>query len=108
MVRRRPRRSASFLGAGTGYGGSCLPKDTQALIARGAELGQQMRILRAVEAVNHDQTRELVRLVDARSADLPERASTVLGLSFKPDTDDVRESPAFRVITALVEAWRAS
>jgi UDPglucose 6-dehydrogenase/GDP-mannose 6-dehydrogenase len=94
---------SSFLGAGTGYGGSCLPKDTQALIARGAELGQEMRILRAVEAVNHDQAGELVRLVTEAVGDLHGARVTVLGLSFKPDTDDVRESPAFRVIPALVE-----
>ena len=93
----------SFLGAGTGYGGSCLPKDTQALIARGAELGQEMRLLRAVEAVNHDQATELVALVERAVGSLTGARIAVLGLSFKPDTDDVRESPAFRVIPALVE-----
>lgn len=93
----------SFLGAGTGYGGSCLPKDTQALIARGAELGQPMRLLRAVEAVNRDQAGELVALVGRALGSLVGSRIAVLGLSFKPDTDDVRESPAFRIIPALIE-----
>ncbi len=95
---------SSFLGAGTGYGGSCLPKDTQALIARGEELGQAMRVLRAVEAVNQDQAAELVRLVAEAVGELRGARITVLGLAFKPDTDDVRESPAFRVIPALLAA----
>ena len=94
---------ASFLAAGTGYGGSCLPKDTQALIARGAELGQPMRILRAVEAVNQAQAGELVTLVERTLGPMAGRRIAVLGLSFKPDTDDVRESPALRVIPALLE-----
>jgi UDPglucose 6-dehydrogenase len=93
----------SFLHAGAGYGGSCLPKDTQALIATGEALGHEMRILRAVDAVNRDQAVELVRLAEGALSDLAGRCVTVLGLAFKPDTDDVRESTAFRVIRALVE-----
>lgn len=105
LVDGTPPRAAisSFLGAGTGYGGSCLPKDTQALIARGTELGQPMRVLRAVEAVNQSQADELVGLVADAVGDLDGARITVLGLAFKPDTDDVRESPAFRVIPALIE-----
>lgn len=98
-----PAPIASFLGAGTGYGGSCLPKDTAALIARGAELGRPMRVLRAVEAVNRERPEELVALVARAVESLAGARIAVLGLSFKPDTDDVRESPAFPVIRRLVE-----
>ena len=94
---------ASFLEAGVGYGGSCLPKDTRALIAHGEQIGQPMRILRAVDAVNRDQAGELVAVVERAVGSLAGTRIAVLGLSFKPDTDDVRESPAFPVIHALVE-----
>ncbi|HUT79294.1 MAG TPA: UDP binding domain-containing protein, partial [Polyangia bacterium] len=93
---------ASFLDAGTGYGGSCLPKDTAAIIARGAELGQPMHVLRAVEMVNRDQPGELVAMVARALGSLEGARIAVLGLSFKPDTDDIRESPSITVIKALI------
>jgi UDPglucose 6-dehydrogenase len=94
---------ATFLEAGAGFGGSCLPKDTAALIARGEELGQSMRVLRAVESVNRDQPDELVALVARTVGSLSGARVAVLGLSFKPDTDDVRESPAFPIIAGLID-----
>jgi UDPglucose 6-dehydrogenase/GDP-mannose 6-dehydrogenase len=93
---------ASFYEAGCGYGGSCLPKDVAALTARGAEAGVPMRVLTAVAEVNQDQPGKLVDLVRDGLGGVTGRRVTVLGLAFKPDTDDVRFSPAFPVIRALL------
>jgi UDPglucose 6-dehydrogenase/GDP-mannose 6-dehydrogenase len=93
---------AAYLKAGSGYGGSCLPKDTQALVGLGRRLGRPMPLLEAVEAVNAGQPGVLVDLVDRELGGVVGRRIGVLGLAFKPDTDDVRESPSFPVIRALV------
>jgi UDPglucose 6-dehydrogenase/GDP-mannose 6-dehydrogenase len=93
---------ASFYEAGCGYGGSCLPKDVAALTARGREIGSPMRVLDAVASVNDDQPARLVDAVRGALGDLPGRRIAVLGLAFKPDTDDVRCSPAFPVIRLLL------
>ena len=85
---------SSFLEAGCGYGGSCLPKDVAALAARGREVGSPMRLLEAVAEVNDQQPARLVELLRRRLGRLAGRRVTVLGLAFKPDTDDVRSSPA--------------
>jgi UDPglucose 6-dehydrogenase len=95
---------SSFLEAGCGFGGSCLPKDVTALVAQGADLGVQTPLLKAVLDVNRDQPQEVVRLVTQRFPDLHGVKATVLGLAFKPDTDDVRESPAFPIIRLLRSA----
>ena len=99
----------SFLAAGCGYGGSCLPKDTQALVAWGAAQGVPMTLLAAVDEVNRTQPGRLVAIVAEELGDLKGRRIGVLGLSFKPGTDDVRESPAFPVIRGLLagraEVW---
>jgi UDPglucose 6-dehydrogenase/GDP-mannose 6-dehydrogenase len=92
---------ASFLEAGCGFGGSCLPKDVTALAAQGESLGVAVPLLRAVLAVNAGQPDELLALVDAHRPRLAGVPVTVLGLAFKPDTDDTRESPAFPVIDRL-------
>lgn len=92
---------ASFLEAGCGFGGSCLPKDVTALAAQGESLGVAVPLLRAVLAVNAGQPDELLALVDAHRPRLAGVPVTVLGLAFKPDTDDTRESPAFPVIARL-------
>jgi UDPglucose 6-dehydrogenase len=93
----------SFLEAGTGFGGSCLPKDVRALIAAGEQLGQPMRVLRAVIETNDAQPDELLRVVETAAGELGSRRVTVLGLAFKPDTDDVRESPSIPIIRRLLE-----
>lgn len=93
----------SFLEAGTGFGGSCLPKDVRALIAAGAQLGQPMRVLRAVIDTNDAQPDEVLRVVEAAAGGLNGRRVAVLGLAFKPDTDDIRESPSVPVIRRLLE-----
>jgi UDPglucose 6-dehydrogenase/GDP-mannose 6-dehydrogenase len=95
---------SSFLEAGCGFGGSCLPKDVTALVAQGADLGVPTPVLKAVLEVNRQQPEEMVRLVKKHFADLRGLDATVLGLAFKPDTDDVRESPAFPIIRLLRSA----
>jgi UDPglucose 6-dehydrogenase/GDP-mannose 6-dehydrogenase len=92
---------ASFLEAGCGFGGSCLPKDAAALAALSAKIGSPTPVLEAVIAVNRRQPAQLVELVVSELGNLTGRRIAVLGLSFKPDTGDVRESPAFPVIEGL-------
>jgi len=95
---------SSFLEAGCGFGGSCLPKDVGALVARGRELGRSTPVLAAVLEVNAHRADELVRVLEQSLGSLENAAVTVLGLAFKPDTDDVRETPALPVIRRLAEA----
>jgi UDPglucose 6-dehydrogenase/GDP-mannose 6-dehydrogenase len=94
----------SFLEAGCGFGGSCLPKDVTALLAQGRGFGLPMPMLSAVLEVNRTQPEELLRLVREHIPDLSGVPVTVLGLAFKPHTDDIRESPAFPVVRALRKA----
>ena len=96
-----PRIGWSFLYAGTGYGGSCFPKDVQALIRTAEEQGTPLRLLKAVEAVNEDQKCVLVRKARARFGSLAGRRFALWGLAFKPNTDDMREAPARAVMQAL-------
>jgi UDPglucose 6-dehydrogenase/GDP-mannose 6-dehydrogenase len=95
---------ASFLEAGCGFGGSCLPKDVTALTAQGRDLGLDMPLLRSVLEVNRTQPEQLFRLATKHFPDLRGKKVTVLGLAFKPDTDDVRESPAFPVLKLFRDA----
>jgi UDPglucose 6-dehydrogenase len=94
----------SFLEAGCGFGGSCLPKDVGALITHGTEAGTSMRLLQAVIDTNIGQPSRLVELVRSGLGTLDGKRVTVLGLAFKPDTDDLRESPAFPIIDQLLSA----
>jgi len=91
----------SFLEAGCGFGGSCLPKDVTALVGQGNDYGLTMPLLASVLEVNRGQPDELMSLIDRHYADLRGVRVTVLGLAFKPDTDDIRESPAFPVVARL-------
>ena len=98
-----PRIGYSFLYAGTGYGGSCFPKDVQALVRTAAEHGQHLRLLEAVEAVNQTQKQVLVRKIVARlGEDLSGKTFAVWGLAFKPETDDMRDAPSRIVIGELL------
>jgi UDPglucose 6-dehydrogenase len=92
----------AFLRAGCGFGGSCLPKDLKALIARGREVGQPMRLLEAILHINEEQPQRLVSLLEKHWPRLNGIRVTVLGLSFKPGTSDVRESPALPLIRELL------
>ena len=91
----------TYLEAGCGFGGSCFPKDVQALVAQGRSAGSPMRILEAVMDVNRTQPHEIVKLLGRRYESLEGVNVTVLGLAFKPGTDDMRESPAIPVVSTL-------
>jgi UDPglucose 6-dehydrogenase/GDP-mannose 6-dehydrogenase len=92
-----------FLEAGCGFGGSCLPKDVRALIAEGERLGLPVPILHAVLDVNERRAGRLVDVLERGVGDLRGRSVAVLGVAFKPDTDDVRESPAIPVTCELLD-----
>ena len=92
----------SFLQAGCGFGGSCLPKDVKALISHGHAVGQEMPVLEATMRVNEGQPERVVSLLGKYWPDLRRVRVAVLGLSFKPDTSDVRESPAFSIVRELL------
>jgi UDPglucose 6-dehydrogenase len=96
------RIGGKFLHAGPGFGGSCFPKDVRALIKTAQDYDVPLRILEAVTAVNDMRKRAMARKVAARFAgSLRGKTVAVLGLSFKPNTDDVREAPSLALITAL-------
>jgi UDPglucose 6-dehydrogenase len=98
-----PRIGFDFLYAGTGYGGSCFPKDVQALIQSGQQQGQDMHILKSVHAVNEHQKTILARKIFRRLGEnLNGQTLAVWGLSFKPGTDDVREAPSRSLIAQLL------
>lgn len=92
----------SFIYPGCGYGGSCFPKDVQALIKTASEFGYESRLLQSVEDVNHAQKEVLVRKIKERfGGDLSGKTFAAWGLAFKPDTDDMRESPAITILKEL-------
>jgi UDPglucose 6-dehydrogenase/GDP-mannose 6-dehydrogenase len=92
---------AAFLQPGCGFGGSCLPKDVQALISHAAGYGLELPVLRAVIRTNLDQPLRLVQLLDKHFSSLEGLRVSVLGLAFKPDTDDLRQSPAIPILQEL-------
>jgi UDPglucose 6-dehydrogenase len=97
------RIGPSFLYAGTGYGGSCFPKDTRALMNIAMDHGSQMRLVEATEKVNQVQRQILVqRLCSRFGHDLRGRRFAIWGLAFKPQTDDMREAPSRSLIRLLV------
>ncbi|WP_373991066.1 UDP-glucose/GDP-mannose dehydrogenase family protein [Duganella sp. BuS-21] len=100
-----PRIGHSFLYAGAGYGGSCFPKDVQALACTARHYTQDLLILRAVEQVNHRQKQVLGQKVLCRfGADLAGKHFAIWGLAFKPNTDDMREAPARVLVRQLIDA----
>ncbi len=97
------RIGAKFLFPGTGYGGSCFPKDVKALLHTGRESGHEPRILAAVEAVNNEQKRVLLPKMEAfYGPSLVGKRIAVWGLAFKPKTDDMREAPSIPVVQELL------
>ena len=97
------RINPAFFRAGIGFGGSCFPKDVKALIRKAEELGEEPRILKAVIEVNERQPLKLIKLLKKHIPNLKGKTIGVLGLAFKPDTDDVRESRAIPIVRALLE-----
>lgn len=91
-----------FLQAGVGYGGSCFPKDTKALLHIAETAGYEFEILRAVIDVNERQKRRVIELLDEHLDDLARRKIALLGLAFKPETDDIREAPSIVVAAELL------
>ncbi|WP_199618161.1 UDP-glucose dehydrogenase family protein [Paenibacillus alkalitolerans] len=97
------RIGPAFLKAGIGYGGSCFPKDTRALIQIAGHVDYEFKLLRSVVEVNQDQRFSVIRKLETIfEGDLQGKTISVWGLSFKPNTDDVRESPALEIIRHLV------
>jgi len=98
---------SAFFGAGCGFGGSCLPKDVKALIAHGERAGSPMPVLAAVMETNQGQPHRIEALLRKHFASLQGIRVAVLGLAFKPDTDDIRETPALPIIRDLLAAGAA-
>ena len=99
------RIGSRFLFAGVGYGGSCFPKDVQAIVQTAGDYGYDFKILKAVEAVNEEQKKLLITMVQKHfGKDLRGKRIAVWGLAFKPNTDDMREAPAVVVIEGLLAA----
>ncbi len=109
MVRRGigsdERIGKRFLFPGIGYGGSCFPKDVQALIKSSEEVDYDFQILKSVEKVNEKQKTHLIPKIQSHfNHDLKGKHFTLWGLAFKPNTDDIREAPAFYIIDSLLKS----
>ncbi|NEQ67155.1 MAG: UDP-glucose/GDP-mannose dehydrogenase family protein [Symploca sp. SIO2D2] len=94
----------TYIEAGCGFGGSCFPKDVKALNSYGEKLGSPMRLLEAVIGVNSEQPEKILSLLGKHVSELKGVNIAVLGLAFKPGTDDIRESPAIPVTQSLLDA----
>jgi len=97
------RIGAKFLNAGIGYGGSCFPKDVQALIKTSDALGVDSQLLRDVETINERQRESFVRKIEKAVGNVRGKKFAVWGLAFKPDTDDMRSAPSIDIINMLLD-----
>jgi UDPglucose 6-dehydrogenase len=97
-----PRIGGLFLKAGLGFGGSCFPKDLKALIKIGEDLGVNMNLLKETDKVNADRVKVFLEKIKKALWILKDKKIAVLGLAFKPDTDDIREAPSIKVIRELL------
>src|SRR5881398_3546871 len=98
------RIGPKFLHAGPGYGGSCFPKDTLALLQTADEAGVDQRIVRTTVEVNDDRKLQMAdRVAEAAGGDLAGRRIAILGLAFKPNTDDMRDAPSIPIVHGLIE-----
>ncbi len=98
-----PRIGPDFLAAGVGYGGSCFPKDVEAFIKIAQEADYDFRLLREVASINNEQRARLVSKLARALGSLKGTTIGVLGLSFKPNTDDMREAPSVEIVQRLLE-----
>ncbi len=99
------RIGSKFLHAGPGYGGSCFPKDTRALLETAREVGAPLQIVEAVDSVNEKRKAAMAeKVVAALDGGLTGKRIGVLGLTFKPNTDDMREAPSLEIVPALIRA----
>jgi UDPglucose 6-dehydrogenase len=100
-----PRIGNRFINAGVGFGGSCFPKDLRALIKTAGDFGYPLELIKAAENVNKKQKEVLFRKISSHfRGELKNRVFGVWGLSFKPDTDDIREAPSLKIIEQLIKA----
>jgi UDPglucose 6-dehydrogenase len=97
-----PRIGFSFIYPGVGYGGSCFPKDVQALVHTAASCGYDAEIVRGVAAVNERQKSVLLTKIERHFGDIAGRTFAMWGLAFKPNTDDMREAPSRKLLDALI------
>jgi UDPglucose 6-dehydrogenase len=97
------RIGAAFLSAGLGYGGSCFPKDTDSLVHTAASLGYDFGLLRAVVDINRERAAHFVAMMDKPLNPIDGRVIAVLGLAFKPNTDDMREAKSIEVVAGLLQ-----
>jgi UDPglucose 6-dehydrogenase len=99
------RIGSKFLHAGPGYGGSCFPKDTLALLKTAEDFGAPTRIVEAVVAVNDARKRAMGRkIISAMGGDARGKTVGLLGLTFKPNTDDMRDAPSLAIVQSLLDA----
>ncbi len=96
------RISPYFLHPGPGYGGSCFPKDTKAVVDTGEKYGVDMSLIKSVIQANEDQKKRMVKKLERLAGGLEHKTAAVLGLAFKQQTDDIRESPALTIVDSLV------
>lgn len=98
------RIGQKFLNAGPGYGGSCFPKDTLALVKTAQDHNSPIRLIETIVGINETRKRAMARKIErALEGDIRGKTIGILGLTFKPDTDDIRESPALAIVQALLD-----
>ena len=97
------RIGRAFLYPGVGYGGSCFPKDTSAFINIAEKHGYDFKLLKAVEEINNCLPQKFVDKIKAEIGELKDKKIAILGLAFKPNTDDIREAPSIKIINLLLE-----
>ena len=98
------RISPKFLHCGPGYGGSCFPKDTKAIVDIAKKHGEDMYVIKAAIDANEKQKRKMVEKIISKMNGVEGKIIAILGLSFKPDTDDMRDAPSIDIIKGLIEA----
>ena len=97
------RISPKFLHAGPGYGGSCFPKDTKAIVDIAKKYGEEFKVIDAAIQANEKQKQKMVEKIISNMGSVENKIITVLGLSFKPETDDMRDAPSIDIIRGLVK-----